>query len=201
MKLAFTLFSFLILTCGVYAQQFAFEFWHDGKVVLDSGDTLRGNVKYDFQNDLIQFQKNERLESYSARKVLTFEIFDASIKRYRSFYSLPYSTGGQYKAPIFFELIEEGKLTVLCRESLEYRTQSNPFYYYGTYTRLVLVYKYFILQENGNIEEFISKRNDWFELMGSKADEVRKYAKANKLDVNEKYELAEIINYYNSLFK
>jgi hypothetical protein len=192
---------FILIAQSAYAQEFAFEYWHEGKIVLDNGDTLRGNVKYDLQSDLIQFQQENKLESYSARKVLFFEIFDVTVKRYRSFYSLPYSTGGQYKAPVFFELLEEGKLTVLCREVLEYRTQSSPFYYYGTYTRLVLVNKYFLLKENGKIEEFINKRNDWYEMMGSKADEVRSYAKSNKLDLNDKYELARIINYYNSLFK
>ena len=201
MRVALLVFMFFGIASLATAQQFPFEYWHDGKIVLDSGDTLRGNVKYDLQSDLIQLQQDNRLESFSARKVLYFEIFDATVKRYRLFYSLPYSSAGQYKAPVFFELIEEGKLTVLCREVLEYRTQSSPFYYYGTYTRLVLVNKYFILQENGNIEEFINKRNDWYEMMGNKAEEVKKFAKANKLDVTEKYELAQIISYYNSLFK
>lgn len=201
MRVTLLVFMFFGIASLATAQQFPFEYWHDGKIVLDNGDTLRGNVKYDLQSDLIQLQQDNRLESFSARKVLYFEIFDATVKRYRLFYSLPYSSAGQYKAPVFFELIEEGKLTVLCREVLEYRTQSSPFYYYGTYTRLVLVNKYFILQENGNIEEFINKRNDWYEMMGNKAEEVKKFAKSNKLDVTEKYELAQIISYYNSLFK
>lgn len=193
---------FSLLAISVSAQQFAFELWHEGKLILDSGDTLRGNIKYDLQSDLIQYQsrENAKLESYTARKVLFFEIFDGTVKRYRTFYSLPYSQGGQYKAPVFFELLEEGKLTVLCREVLEYRTTSSSFYYYGTYTRLVLINKYFLLRENGNIEEYRGRKNDWYELMRGKEDEVQKYVKANRLDLDEKYELASAINYYNSLF-
>ena len=42
-----------------------------------------------------------------------FEIFDVTIKQYRQFYSLPYSGKGGYKAPVFFELLAEGKLTLL----------------------------------------------------------------------------------------
>src|SRR6187455_400285 len=121
---------FSLISISVSAQEFAFELWHTGKLILDSGDTLRGNIKYDLQNDLIQYQSKEdpnKMESYTARKILFFEIFDGTVKRYRTFYSLPYSTGGQYKAPIFFELLEEGKLTVLCREFLEYRTTSSTF--------------------------------------------------------------------------
>lgn len=199
--IAFVFFSFFTVT--VSAQQFAFEFWHEGKMVLDSGDTLRGQVKYDLQNDLIQYQTNSgtRHEGYTARKVLFFEIFDESVKRYRTFYSLPYSNAGQYKAPVFFELLEEGKLTLLSREALEYRTTSPSFYYYGTYSRLVLVNKYFILQDNGNIEEFRGKKNEWYELMRGREDEVQKYVRTNRLNLDNKYDLASAVNYYNSFFK
>ncbi len=197
---AFIVFSLIGISTS--AQQFAFEFWHEGKLILDSGDTLRGNIKYDLQNDLIQFQSSpqSKLESYTARKILFFEIFDATVKRYRLFYSLPYSQGSQYKAPVFFELLEEGKLTVLCREALEYRTTSSPFYFYGSYTRVVLVNKYFLLRENGNIEEYRGRKNDWYELMRGKEDDVQQYVKANRLNLDDKYELAQAMNYYNSLF-
>lgn len=197
----FLLFILGCLALPLAAQQFAFEFWHTGKVVLDTGDTLRGNVKYEMQSDILQVQVDKKSESFTARKVLFFEIFDETVKRYRNFYSLPYSQAGQYKAPVFFELLEEGKLTVLCRELLEYRTTSSSFYYYGNYTRLVLVNKYFLLKENGDIIEFKGKKNDWYELMRPKADEVERYVKSNRLDFDEKYELSRIIAFHNSLYK
>ncbi len=199
-RLAILLYSLISFTAA--AQQFAFELWHEGKLILDTGDTLRGTIKYDLQSDLLQYQANQqtpKLESYTARKVLFFEIYDGTVKRYRIFYSLPYSSAGQYKAPVFFELLEEGKLTVLCRENLEYRT-STSFYYYGSYTRLVLINKYFILKENGNIEEYRGKKNDWYELMRGKEDEVQKYVRANRIDLDDKYELAQALNFYNSFF-
>jgi hypothetical protein len=184
------------------AQEFASDYWHTGKVVLDSGDTLKGNLKYDLKNDILQVQLEKKLESYTARKVLFFEIFDETVKKYRAFYSLPYSTAGQYKAPVFFELLAEGKLTVLCRESFENRTISSPLYYYGsTYSRIVLVNKYYLLKENGDIAEFQGKKNDWFDLMQNKKSEVEKYAKANRLSMDEKYDLVSVIDYYNSLYK
>lgn len=194
------LFLILVLVSTVQAQQFAFEYWHAGKAVLDSGDTLRGNIKYDMQSDILQIQIENKLESFTARKILFFEIFDGTVKRYRNFYSLPYSAAGQYKVPIFFELMTEGDVTLLCREALEYRTSTSPFYYYGTYSRLVLVYKYFILRDNGNIEEFKGKKNDWYDLMRKKQSEVEQFVKSNKLDLDDKYELQRVVEYYNSLF-
>lgn len=190
----------VLLYSSGFAQHFAFELWHDGKMVLDTGDTLRGNIKYNMQENLIQLQASGRNESLTARKVLFFEIFDNTVKHYRQFYSLPYSSNGTYKAPIFFELLEEGKITLLGRESIEYKTYSSPYSFYGSYTRLVLVNKYFLLQENGEIKDAIDKKNEWLSLMGNRGEDVHKYAKANKLDFDNKEELVKIIDYYNSFF-
>lgn len=192
--------SFFLISLVAQSQEFAFEFWHDGKVVLENGDTLKGNIKYDMQTDLVQVQVGDRLETYSARKLLFLEIFDKTVKRYRRMYSLPYKTSGEYRAPVIFELLEEGKITLLCREALEYRTYSSSFYYYSNYTRLVIIYRYFLLKEDGNIVEFIGKRGDWLDLMKDRKDEVQKYAKSNRLDFEDKYDLSRIIAYYNSLF-
>jgi hypothetical protein len=197
---SFLFFIFILATLSASAQKFASELWHTGKMVLDTGDTLRGTLKYDLQSDILQIQIDKKLESYTARKVLFFEIFDETVKRYRNFYSLPYAQAGMYKAPVFFELLQEGKLTVLCRESIEYRTTSSP-YYYGSFSRLVLVTKYFVMKESGEIEEFKGKKNDWYDLMRNKMDEVEKYAKANKLSLDDKYELSRVIEYYNSIYE
>ncbi len=194
-------FLFLMMTSSAcYAQQFSFEYWHQGTLIIEGGDTLKGLVKYDMRTDMIQLQNNNKVETLTARKVVFFEIFDALSKDYRRFYSLPYATSGAYKAPIFFELLTEGKMTLLAREALEYKTYSS-FYYYGSYTRLVLVYKYFLLEDNGDIREFQGKKNDWLYEMGNYGDEVQRYVRANKLDFDDKKELTRIVEYYNTFFE
>ncbi len=181
------------------AQDWAFELWHEGKIVLESGDTLRGQVKYDLQQDLIQYKKGQSIaQAFTARKVLYFEIFDSSIRKYRQFFSLPYATNTDYKAPVFFELLAEGDLTLLCREALEYRTYSSP-YMVGSYTRLVLVNSYFLLKENGSIEPLEIKRAELLNLMEKKSDKVENYMKDNRLKVDDKYDLVQIVKFYNNL--
>jgi hypothetical protein len=204
-------FFFLLLifvSSQTLAQVFPFELWHDGKIILDTGDTLRGTVKYDLQ-DLLQIKHNQRLESFSARKVLLFEIFDQTYRRYRQFYSLPYSENGSYKTPVFFEVITEGKITVLAREKVEIRSNNYspyssypgmyPRYNYGS--RRVLVNTYFLLKENGNIESFSGRKNDWYDLMGNRANDVHDYVKENNLSFDKKYDIKLIIEYYNSFFE
>jgi hypothetical protein len=191
----------LILICTFsYAQKWPFELWHEGKVILMEGDTLKGMIKYDLQQDLVQYSyKNGKPEVYTARKVLFFEIFDVTVNKYRQFFALPYAASSSYKAPIFFELLEEGKMTLLAREFLEYKTYNSP-YYFGSYSKLVLSYKYFFLKEDGSISEFIGNKNDLLNMMNTKADEIEKYIKTNRLKFDNKRDLAKIVAYYNSLF-
>lgn len=192
----------LSITSLTASAQWAFELWHDGKVVLESGDTLRGQVKYDLQQDLIQFtDKKGMVEALTARKVLLCEIFDKTEGQYRQFYSLPYNTSSGYRTPVFFELIGEGKLTVLAREKLENRSMSSPYYYGASYTRVVLINQYYLLKENGTITEIGNRKSDFLDLFGKHADHMNDYMKDNKLKVDVKRDLIKIIAYYNSLFK
>ena len=92
-------------------------------------------------------------------------------------------------------------MTLLCRESLEYRSYPSSFYYYGSTNRLILVNKFFLLNEKGFIEPFNGKKGDLIYIMGNKGDPVEKYMKTNKLNIDQKYEFAQIVDYYNSLFK
>jgi hypothetical protein len=185
----------------VYAQKFPHEFWHEGKIVLDKGDTLRGFVKYDFQTDLLQYNAGGGvIEAFSSKRAIFFEIFDSSVKRYRQFYSLPFTNISGHKSLTFFEFLTEGKLTLLGRESLEYRTENAGGYYRMTYTRLVLVNKYFFMDEKGNIEAFEGDRNALLKRMGNRAQDVNKYIKSNRLKYDYKYDFVKIIEYYNSFF-
>lgn len=200
MKARYLLTAVVMIIAGTAsAQKWPFELWHEGKIVLVTGDTLQGSVKYDLMQDLVQFDHpNTPAEVFTPRKVLYFEIYDKTVNRYRSFFALPYHATTGYRTSIFFELIEEGDMTLLSREVLEYRTYNSP-YYFGSFSRQVLVNKYFFLEEDGAIVEFEGNRSDLLALMGNKAESVEKYIKQNRLRFEEKYDLAQIVAYYNSL--
>jgi hypothetical protein len=191
----------MLVISGSVAQPFPSEMWHEGKAVLAEGDTLKGMIKYDFSQDIIQFTHyDQRVEAFSARKILFFEIYDNSVRRYRQFFTLPFTQTGSYRAPIFFELLTDGKLTVLCRESLEYRSVSYG-YYGGSYQRLTLVNRYYFLEEKGDIVLFEGDKRDLLDKMGKYAEDVEDYMKANRLHMDEKYDFVKIVAYYNSFFQ
>jgi hypothetical protein len=191
----------IFFTCHAQAQQWPFEYWHEGKLVLEAGDTLKGKIKYDIQTDIIQFDQKGALQSFTGRKIVFYEIFDVTSSRYRQFYSIPYSPTGGYKAPVFFELLSEGKITLLAREALENKTYNTGYYGYGSISRIVLVNKYFTLNDKGVVEPFAGTKKDLLQLMEKKEDEVKRFMKVNRLDLDRKYDLARVFDYYNSLFK
>jgi hypothetical protein len=190
----------MLMLTGVTAQPWPSEMWHEGKVVLAEGDTIKGMIKYDFSQDIIQFTHRDlRVEAFSARKVLFFEIYDNTVRRYRQFFTLPYTQTGSYRAPIFFELLTDGKLTMLSREALEYRSV-NYGYYGGSYQRLTLINRYYFLDEKGDIVLFEGDKRDLLDKMGKYEDAVEDYIKSNRLRMDEKYDFIKIVAHYNSFF-
>ena len=63
-----------------------------------------------------------------------FEIYDNTIRDYRQFYSLMYEVGYEYSIPVLFEMMIEGKISLLLRERIVAETNQSysPSYYsYG----------------------------------------------------------------------
>ena len=196
------LFIWMIPT-DVYAQYFPSEVWHEGELTLLDGEKLRGKIKYNLEADVIQLNPNNTIQTYGARKILFFEIYDQEYGRYRQFYALPYETGGSYKVPRLFEVLHENTLTLLCREEI---TQENiPQYGYYSYygsrmgTRPRLVYNYFFLNQGGEIVRYSQKKDDLYVILNENQDEIHQYIKKNHLKHDRQGDLVRITAYYNTL--
>jgi len=199
-----------IFSTMVNAQEFPSEIWHNGKVVLLSEDTITGQLKYDFQNDLVQINVQNILQTYSARKILYFQLYDETIKTYRHFYALPYNVQPNYKVPILFEALFEGKLSLLCREEIVTESMPNyntyPYSYYGypgnqyyNQSRTRLKYTYFFLDQKGEIRMYNLKKNELMSFFPKYQQEVKQYIKKNKLEHDSIRDLVRLTAYYNAL--
>lgn len=186
---------FFLFSCTVVFSQNNDDLF-DGMVVRET-DTLRGKVSYDFQTNTVLVQGNSVFTG-SPRTVVAFEIFDTNISDYRKFYSLP-DASTYYNNRAFFELLNDGKLTVLCREHLEQRSTGYSYYSSG-YTINVPVTDYFMLNSSGKVEPLPDTKKTWLQLMSRKRDQVEEYVKKYKLRWDNKYDLKKIVAYYNSLF-
>lgn len=187
----------------VLAQYFPSEVWHEGQVTLLSGEKHEGKIKYNFDADLLQLNENSRIRTYSARKILFFEIYDQELGRYRQFYALPYNIRPNYKVPMIFEVLYENTLTLMAREKVVQETipQYGYFNYFGNgpATRFRLDFDYYFLNSQGDITPYTQKKDDLYEILSKHRDEVERYVKENRLKHDRHRDLVRITAYYNSL--
>ncbi|NJN25421.1 MAG: hypothetical protein HC819_05330 [Cyclobacteriaceae bacterium] len=197
-----------VLSLPVFGQEFPSEIWHSGKLVLLSEDTITGKLKYDLENDLVQVNVRNVLQTYSARKILYFEIFDETIESYRHFYALPYQVQANYEVPLLFEVLYEGELSLLCREEIvnetvpQYNSYPYPNYYGNSpynQSRSRLNYKYYFFNERDGIQNYNMKKNELLTFFKKNQQQVKQYIKKNKLKYDSMRDLVRITAYYNAL--
>ena len=194
---------FLFASSVTHGQKFPSEYWHKGKLVITEGDTLKGKIKYDLSHDLVQVDINDQIFTFGAKKIIYFEIFDVTVDNYRQFYSIPYNITPGYKAQVLFEVLYEGKLTLLTREEIGQETSTSNNYYWsgGNYTRTVLTYEYYFITSKGVLTRFTQKKKDLLEIMKDKQNMIKSYIKTYNLKVDRKGDLARITAYYNSIIE
>jgi len=196
---------FLILTTlsfVAFSQEFPSELLHEGKAILVNGDTLKGKIKYDLENDLIQIVVGGTIQTFSARKILYFSIFDETVEMFRTFYSIPYEVQPNYEIPLLFEVLYEGHLSLLAREAIV--TETVPQYSYAyrssvNMTRTKLAYDFYFLDQKGNFLKYNLKKPELYEIMSRKEPQIKSYIKKNKLKTDSRRDLVRITAYYNAL--
>ena len=203
MKQTLLVWIFILIFSASKAQEFPSELWHQGFLVLVNEDTLTGKLKYNLDQELIQIETKDKIYTYSGNKVFYFQIFDQTVDSYRQFYTLPYALVNKYEAPVFFEVLVEGKVTLLCRESISIKLEqdNNPYPYSSrmTYSREVLLYSYYFLDSNGRITEYSAKKKDLLRALSKKANKIEEYMKVNHLKADKRNDIVRILSFYNDI--
>ena len=191
-----------VITSNVICQDFPSQIFHDGKVILQSGDTLKGKTKYDMQNDMVQLVSGNVVHTLTARKIIYFTIFDETVDMYRTFYSLPYNIQPDYRVPMLFEVLYEGELSLLARESIVQETvpqYSNLYRSSVNMTRTKLSYEYFFLEKKGTFTKYNTKKNELYGIMRKRSQQIKQYVKKNHLKTDLRRDLVRITAYYNAI--
>ena len=200
MRLLFSFLFCLVITLSS-AQRFSSEIFHEGFLVTTNKDTLQGELKYDLEANVVTMVVGEKAKTFSSHKIFFFEIFDKIFNNYRQFYSVPYNVNYDYKIPVLFEVVYEGKLSLLRREQIITQAVNNTAAYWGggTVTQNVIKYSYYFLDDEGKITYFNGKKKELFRFMAKKQGEVKEFIKNNKLETDEMGDLIRITAFYNSI--
>ncbi|RPG64037.1 MAG: hypothetical protein CBE50_002255 [Flammeovirgaceae bacterium TMED290] len=204
-------FFILLFPLNIIAQKFPSDMWHPGQLVTKDSDTIKGNLKYDFDNQSIQLDDGKTLKAYNVNNLYFFEIFDETINDYRQFYSLLYEISYNYEVPILFEMVIEGELSLLLREKIVAESVSNNYFpsyysysmipsYQNNYSYINKIkYDYFFLSSNGKIYKFSGKKRELFQIMNKKSKEIKEYFNAQKINLKKMIDIVKVTNYYNKI--
>lgn len=184
-----------------FSQRFSSEVFHDGFMVTAEKDTLKGEIKYDLEANILTIIYKKKTKTFSSHKVFYFELFDQVLNNYRQFYSIPYNVNFDYKIPVFFEVVYEGRLSLLRREQIITQNINTTSAYWGggTTSQLVIRYTYYFLDEKGNITYYNGRKKELLRYMADKQSDVKQFIKQNKLDTDEMADLVRITAFYNSI--
>ncbi|HHP7242559.1 MAG TPA: hypothetical protein ACFCUD_12855 [Cyclobacteriaceae bacterium] len=193
--------SILFFSLNICFGQFPSQIFHEGWLVTNHSDTIRGELKYNMQSESVQLKTDGRILTFSSRKLIYFEIFDETVSNYRQFYSLPYNVNYNYKTPLIFEVLYEGELTLLSKEEIveEVVQQFQPYSTLPAGTRQALSYTFYFLDKKGNIQRYGGRKKDLYEIMRKERNNVKEFIKSNKLKTDNIRDLVRITAYYNSL--
>lgn len=201
---------------SVEGQDLSSDIWHKGSIVLKTKDTIRGTIKYNLEENILQYRYSNKMITLSPNKVISFYFYDELLKASRYFRSLEYSPYSSYKPEMFFEVLVVGDLSLLAREYISYETRmiNDPFLtndpYYNMYsnagsnyiTRRVINYNFYFFDHRSSKEEVIlyrEKKKHLLKIMNDRSDEVKFYIKDKKVLYNTRRGLSVITEYYNSL--
>ena len=189
------------ITSVSFGQRFSSEVFHEGFLVTTQKDTLKAKLKYDLEANVLTAVTKGKTWSFSSQKIFYFEIFDEILENYRQFYSIPYNVNFDYKIPVFFEVVYEGKLSLLRREQIVIRSVNNTTAYWGggSVRQTVIEYSYYFLDDKGKITFFNGRKKDLFRFMAKKQTEVKQFIKENRLEIDRSSDLVRITAFYNSI--
>src|SRR5688500_8257638 len=89
--------------------------WHQGAIVLQSDDVLRGQVAMHESHDLVLFQSDDGMMVLPAHKVRTVLFYDAASDINRKFVTVRRTENFRFQYRIF-EVVISGDITVLRRK-------------------------------------------------------------------------------------
>lgn len=177
--------------------------WKTGKLMLNNGIEVGGELNYNWKAEIVQLRANGKIKAYSAQQVARFIYFDENSNTIRQFSSVNYPVKKGLLRPVILEKFATGALTVYRRlrhnrEPLQLdtpNTYDNDENLVGDFENFV----YYVYTDNTftNLDHF---QRDIFPRMNQEfGPELKRYAQVRQLDTGTIQARIMLINQYNNL--
>jgi hypothetical protein len=169
-----------------------------GALTIADGTRVEGlKIRYDIYADQMQFiLKSDTASINKPMALKSLELED------KTFIYEVYQVSENVVSAGYFELIIEGKLSLLLRRELELEYDVYvPNYGGGGGTKEIMLKKNnnFYTIAGKSTARKIYKKKDFLNAITEHHDLVKNYMKENRISVRKQKELEELVNYYNTL--
>ncbi|RDC62511.1 hypothetical protein [Adhaeribacter pallidiroseus] len=214
------LFILLGLSSGATAQNLTKHDWSVGEVILTDGDTLKGAVSYYFQKELIQVKNaNGFIQTFSPVNVTHFRVFNEQRQEFQTFRPFRYAPNPEeptFKTPAFFEVVTEGKYTLIKRSCYVIRNLDPvPAYathgqYYESYSvtrkksdlnsyQLARLNAYFLYTPENKLIPLRHPKKNLEDLYQDKSVPMKAFIRQRNLSYKNPVALTRVVQYFNHL--
>ncbi len=164
-------------------------------MVTTECDTIEGMLSYNMMTNVVKVRTQDRMNVYSGFQIFHFRVWDAGDHRWRQFYSIHYAIKNHHAAPALFELLSEGKLSLLARESWNNTVANDRLNKQGYFKK-----DYFFIDRAGNMAYCLGRKSQVLDLMQDHEFEVRRYIRELHLDdFRKERHLRMVTTFYNKL--
>lgn len=208
--------------CPALGQHLTKHEWAAGEVVLTNGDKLKGAVTYYFNKEIIQVKGADSLtKTFSPVNVAYFQVFSAQkqvLQTFRPFMWSPNPEEPAFKTLAFFEVITEGKYTLIRRTAYVIRNLDPvPVYtslgkYYEPYTpdpdqmpselnnyQIARLNSYYLLTPESQILRLRHPKKNLEDLYQDKSGRMKAYIRKRNLSYKNPIALTHVVQYFNHL--
>jgi hypothetical protein len=165
--------------------------WHSGKVELQTGEWLTGELHFKPELGLLEFSMDGVLSTLSARKVASFYYFEPESNRVRNFIVEQSDENGRL-VPSFFEVLVDGRIRLLGKEQPQrlswHHSAKEP-------ARMT----YFFQTPDGAIEKYRGRLHQIYAVLSDRRDEVSFFVRRINWYQLEEKPVVELFRYCNAL--
>ncbi|PRY08993.1 hypothetical protein CLV24_11944 [Pontibacter ummariensis] len=173
--------------------------WSEGTILTSSGHELANVlIKYDIKNNVLELATQEGTKVLSGNYVRQFELKEGNTAPKTRFINSKSLGGPSDTHTGFYEILTSGaRAQLLVRiELIREKPNYSPIMDVGSKRSGFRKKETLCMESNSQVVEV--KDKDIYNLFGTYQDDMKRYAKSNKLKLKKREDAVRLINYYNS---
>ena len=172
------------------------DVWHLGELQLIDDSIIEGEFRYNLNTETVQLKEGSKVKTFNTKQVFSLTLYDQEVRGIRNILVLPYSNESGYQRAKLFELIVDGKISLLVRGYfVKWGDPQHPM----TLSKHVYIFEnMFIMNEDGVINKLLLQRTNVANQFGDQQAKLIKYMRKEQIKLDDLPDVTKLFEYYNN---